>query len=99
MLSKEWHILEDLNTNLYQNVSILGQENKNIIKGANNISSKTKKYLGSCKTFGLKQLIKPPTRVTLNTSTLIDHILANTNERITQCGLINIGLSNHQMIF
>ena len=34
-----------------------------------------------------------------NTSTLINHILTNTNEKITQCGLINIGLSDHQMIF
>ena len=33
------------------------------------------------------------------TSTLIDHILANKNEKITQSGLINIGLSDHQMSF
>ena len=85
--------------NLYQNGSTLGQENKNIIKCTNKISSKAKKYLEFCKTFGLKQLIKSPTRVTPNTFTLIDHILPNRNEKITQCGLINIGLSDHQMIF
>ena len=34
-----------------------------------------------------------------NTSTLINHILTNTNKKITQCGQINIGLSDHQMIF
>ena len=99
MLSEEWHILGDLNINLYQNGSTLGQENKKIIKAANKILSETKKYLEFCKTFGLKQLIKSPTRVTPNTSTLIDHILTNTNEKITQCGLINIGLSDRQMIF
>ena len=33
------------------------------------------------------------------TSTLIDHILANQNEKITQSGHINIGLSDHQMGF
>ena len=38
-------ILGDLNINLYQNGSTLGQENKNIIKGTNRISSETKKYL------------------------------------------------------
>ena len=81
------------------NGSILGEENKNIIKGTNKISSETKKYLRFCKTFGLKQLIKSPTRAIPNTSTLIYHILTNTKEKITQCGLINIGLSNHQMIF
>ena len=68
-------------------------------KSANRASFKTKKYLEFCQTFGLKQLIKSPIRVTPNTSTLIDHILTNTNKKITQCGLINIGLSDHQMIF
>ena len=75
------------------------REKKNIIKGANKVSSETKKHLEFCKTFGLKQLIKSPTRVTPNTSTLMDHILTNMNERNTLCGLTNIGLSDHQIIF
>ena len=56
------------------------RKNKNIIKGANKVSSETKKYLEFCKTFGLKQ---SPTRVTPNTSIFLDHILTNTNEKIT----------------
>ena len=99
MLSEEWHILRDLNMNLYQNGSILEEGNKNIRKVENKISSETKIYLEFCKTFGLQQLIKSPTRVTLHTTALIDHILTNTNEKITQCGLINIGLYDYQMIF
>ena len=43
MFNKEWHILGDLNINLYQNGSILGEENKNIIKDANKISPETQK--------------------------------------------------------
>ena len=74
ILSKEWHILGDLNISLYQNGSTLGEENKNIIKDANKVSSQTKKYLEFWKAFGLKQLIKSPNRVTPNTSTVIDHI-------------------------
>ena len=38
MLSKEWHILGDLNINLYQNGSVLGEENTNIIKDADSSS-------------------------------------------------------------
>ena len=79
--------------------STLGEENKNIIKGENKVSSETKRYLEFCKTFGLKQIIKSPTRVTPSTSNLADHILTNTNEKNTQCGLVNIWLSDHQMIF
>ena len=45
--------------------------------------AETKKYLEFCKTFDPQKLIKSPTRVTLNTSTFIDHILTNTNEKIT----------------
>ena len=99
MLSEEWHILRDLNINLYQNGSILEEGNKNIIKVENKVSSETKIYLEFCKTFGLQQLIKSPTRVRLHTNALIDHKLTNTNEKITQCGLINIGLYDHQIIF
>ena len=84
MLSEEWYILGILNINLYQKGSILWEENKNIIKVANKISSETKKYLEFFKTFGLKKILKSPTRVTPNILTLIDHILTNnTNEKIT----------------
>ena len=81
MLSEESHILVNLNINLYQNGSILGEKNKNITKGANKVSSETKKYLELFQIFGLKLLIKSPTRVTLNTSTLFHHILTNTNDK------------------
>ena len=99
MLTKEWHKLQDLNINLYQNGSIIGEENKNIIKGANKVSSETKTCVEFRKTVDLKQLIKSATSVTSNISTLIDHILTNTNEKIRECGPINIKLSDHQMIF
>ena len=99
MLTKEWHKLQDLNINLYQNGSIIGEENKNIIKGANKVSSETKTCVEFRKTADLKQLIKSATSVTSNISTLIDHILRNTNEKIRQYGPINIELSDYQMIF
>ena len=60
-----------------------------MIRGTNKVSLETKKYPEFCKTFGPKQLIKSPTRVTPKPS----------NEKITQCEQINIGLSDHQMIF
>ena len=97
-VSEKWHILWDLNTNLYWNDSILEEENKNIMEDVNKIYSKTKK-VSRIKLLALKQIIKSLTRVIPNTPTLIDHILTNTNEEVTQCGLVNIGLSDHQMIF
>ena len=42
------------------------------------------KYQEFCQIFSLKQLISCPARVICNTSSLIDHILANSTEKILQ---------------
>ena len=49
--------------------------------------------------FSLKQLITCPTCVTCNTSSLIGHILTNSSEKIFQSGIIDCGMSDHQLIF
>ena len=48
--------------------------------------------------FGLKQLIEVPTRVTCSSSTIIDHILASFPDRVSQQSVIDVGLSDHQII-
>ena len=90
------YILGDFNINMYQN-------NKYIVRNDNTISSK---FLSSdIKTItnfampGLKQLIKSPTRVTCSTSTLIDHILASFPSRVSQKGVTDVGISDHQLIY
>ena len=82
-----------------KNGTLIKENNKNIVKGTNKTSPEAKRYLEFCKNFGFKQLIQSPTRVTISTSSLIYHILTNTNEKKAQCRLINVGLSDHQMIF
>ena len=47
----------------------------------------------------LHQLIIGPTRISNNTSTLLDHILTNVYEKTSQSGIIDVGLSDHQLIF
>ena len=49
--------------------------------------------------FGLKQLLEVPTRVTCSSSTIIDHILASFPDRVSQQGVIDVGLSDHQIIY
>ena len=63
------------------------------------ISSDVKSYHKSCAFFGFKQLIKVQTRVTSSSFIIIDHILARYPERLTQHGVINIGLPDHQFIY
>ena len=48
---------------------------------------------------GLRQLIKSPACVTCSISTLIDHILASFPSRVSQKSVIDVGISDHQLIF
>ena len=94
---KEIYILGDFNINMYHN-------NRYIVRDDNTISSKflshdIKNYHQFCTMHGLKQLIQSPTRVTCSTSTLIDHILTSDPSRISKKGVINVGVSDHQLIF
>ena len=49
--------------------------------------------------YGLSQLIECPTRITCNTSTLIEHILINTPGKISQSGVIATAISDHFLIY
>ena len=49
--------------------------------------------------FNLTQLITEATRVTSSSSSLIDHILSNSCEKICQSGTISIGLGDHFLTF
>ena len=63
------------------------------------MSPKVKNYFQFCSLYGLEQLIKSPTRVICSTSSLIDHILTTFPERVSQQGIIDVGLSDHQLIY
>ena len=63
------------------------------------LSHNVKNYHQFCTMHGLKQLTQSPTRVTYSTSTLIDHILTSAPSRVSQKVVINIGVSDHVLIF
>ena len=50
-------------------------------------------------TFSLKEIIQEPARITSTTSSLLDPILTNTGWKISQKGVTNVGLSDHQLIY
>ena len=67
--------------------------NQNEIKKLyEDFSPKITKYNGLSYIYGLPQLINCPTRVTCITSTLIDHILINTQNNISQSGAIDTAI-------
>ena len=48
---------------------------------------------------GLKQAIKSPTRITCRNTSLTDHILASIPSRVSQHSVINVSVSDHQLIY
>ena len=99
ILENEIFVLGDMNINILQNgVNLLGK-NVNTSYAKMVISSDVKNYIEFCSTLGLKQLIKVPTRITSSTSTLIDHILTISSEKVVQARITERSLSDHQLIF
>ena len=49
--------------------------------------------------YQLSQVLDKPTRITMTTSSLIDHIVTNTPEKISYSGVIHTGISDHSLVF
>ena len=52
-----------------------------------------------CSSFSLLEIINSPKRMTSNTSSLIDDNVTNADDKISNSGVIDVGLSDHQLIF
>ena len=98
-LNNELYILGDFNIDLlFKGNCILNKTHKSK-NHFTDFSPEIKKYNEFCSIYGFKQLINCPTRITCNTSTLIDHILTNAQDNISQSGVINTAISDHNMIY
>ena len=94
----EVYFLGDFNINLLLNNKFLLKERQPF--DVRNLSSPLlSKYKELCQIFSLKEIIQEPTRVTSSTSSLLDHILTNSGWKISQKGVIDVGLSDHQLIY
>ena len=49
--------------------------------------------------FGLKQLINEPTRETIDTSSIIDHIAINIASSVIESEVLKLGLSDHYLVY
>ncbi len=81
--NKELFVLGDLNCNWNQSP----------------LYSHTKKLKSICTLYQLTQIIDEPTRVTKFSASQIDLILLNTPESISSHGVIEIGISDHSLIY
>ena len=96
-ISNEIYIFGSFNINLFLNDSYIFSEKSILINKS--IPSVVKSYFDFCTFFNLHPLIKVPTRTTCNSATIIDHILASYQQRVTEQGINDVGLSDHKLIF
>ena len=94
----EIYLLGDFSINLLQNGNYI-LNRKGITPREGPVHTMLNKYQGFCQISSLKQLITCPTRITSNILSLIDHILTNSTEKIFQSGIIDCGMSDHQLSF
>ena len=96
--TNEIYLLGDFNINLLQNGKFILKENRSY-KLKRSISALVNKYKEFCQTFSLTEINKEPTRITYSISTLLDHILANSSEKVSQKWVIDVWMSDHQLIY
>ena len=92
----ETHILGDFNINLWQNGHYVFQ--KHNLLSCHLVPNDVKNYFDFCIMFGIKQLIESPTPITCSRSSIIDYVLANFPDRLTQRWILNVGLSHQQLL-
>ena len=78
---------------------VLGDLNCDTLKAHNDSNTPTKRIRSLYELYQLSQLIDEPTRITMKSSSLIDHIVTNTPEKISDSGVIHTGISDHSLIF
>ena len=63
------------------------------------IDNNSKHMLDLYELFSFKQLIEEPTRVTLTTSSIIDHIATTSARNIVKSGVYEVSMSDHFIVY
>ena len=95
---QECYLPGDLNINLILDEKEIFS-NKGYISNSQNLPPITKGYLDFRFSFFLEQLISIPTRVTSKTATLINHVLTNSSQKVSQCVVIELRISDHNLVY
>ncbi|CAB4020826.1 Hypothetical predicted protein [Paramuricea clavata] len=81
---------------LGKEIIILGDMNCNLLKTS---CYESKILLDTCSELHLTQLIKDSTRITSQTSSLLDVIMISSSSKVKSSGVVDIGISDHSMIY
>ena len=80
-----------LQTSAADEIYFLGDFNINLLSDDTN----GRTWTHSLEAFDFSQLVKEPTRVTAHSATLIDHIYTNQRNKVTECFVPTVALSDH----
>ena len=64
-----------------------------------NLPNSTKRLLDLYDSLGLKQLISEPTRETIDTSSIIDHIAVSNHFNVVESGVLKTCISDHYLVY
>ena len=92
------NILECLET-FNREIVLLGGTNRNLLSVESGTGNTTEHMRNIYLDVGMKQLISEPTRETIRTSTLKDHIATTHPNNIVTSGVIKCGISDHYAVY
>ena len=83
------------------NITLLGDFNSDLLFRGKSIDESYlgRKLLNVLNNYGLKNAIKNPTRITENTSTIIDLIITSDTSKIIASGCYDTGISDHNIVY
>ena len=82
-----------------QEVMVIGDCNLDMMVDETEGRSENSWFKDFCERFCIYNQIREPTRVTEKTKTLIDIVLASYPERFMACGNLQLGLSDHDLVY
>ena len=96
-----WNLNNETETETETEMILLGDTNCDFTRrtGDQLIDNNAKHMAGIYELFSFRQLIDEPTRVTLETATIIDHVATTCARNIIQAGVHEVALSDHFMIY
>ena len=94
---KESYVLGYFNINLYRNGKFIICKNNTLV--LRSVSNEARNCHQFCAMFDLKQIIKYRSHITCRNTSLIDHILNSIPSQISQHGVINVSVPDHQFIY
>ena len=93
----EWALFLSKCDNENYELIIIGDFNCDVGKSLSD--PQTQKLQFMCCLYQIDQLITEPTRVTPTSATIIDLILTNRSENISESGVIHLGISDHSLVY